>query len=370
MSASSGFGNEGIDVNLEAPDIYQYNPTYERDLSGAMGLRVSYLGSTMRKLLVQRDYNTVQASAVPLGNIDEDADAHARLPFPLYGTFMDITQNTGSGRFDALQLELQRRFRNGFALNAAYTLAHSDSNAPDSGNSTIGVVQYDPYDIEKDRGPDPNVVRHRVVLNSTWDIPVGHGRQAGSSMPVWADAIVGGWTVSTIFQARSGPYLTPFFTYGTDPEFPANTGRALDGVGQFGEAWRPDQVHDPSAGGSRNQFFDITAYGLPAPGTLGTAKKGSLKGPGTWIVNLAFYKDLFRARGTQVEFSVLLDNAFNHPQFFVPDLGTGGFVDLTDSLINGIADNGTTGVLGADTVGNAEGFAAGRVIRLGVRLRF
>ena len=55
-------------------------------------------------------------------------------------------------------------------------------------------------------------------------------------MPLWADAIVGGWTVSTIFQARSGPNLTPFFIYGTDPDFPANTGRALDGVGQFGEA--------------------------------------------------------------------------------------------------------------------------------------
>ena len=369
-SASSGFGNEGIDPNLEAPDIYQYNLTYERELRGAIGLRASYLGSTMRKLLVQRDYNTVQASNVPLGNIDEDADAHARLPFPLYGTFMDITQNRGEGRFDALQLELQRRFRKGFALNAAYTLAHSDSNAPDSGNSTIGVVQYDPYDIEKDRGPDPNVVKHRVVMNATWDVPVGRNRGLGAGLPAWADAIVGGWTVSAIFQARSGPNLTPFFTYGTDPEFPANTGRALDGVGQFGEAWRPDLVGDPNAGGSRNRFFDPTAFALPAPGTLGTAKRGSLKGPGTWVVNLAFYKDLLRTRGTTVEFTALLDNAFNHPQFFVPDLGTDGFVDLTDSLINGIADNGTTAVLGADTVGNVEGFAAGRVVRFGVRLRF
>ena len=89
---------------------------------------------------------------------------------------MDITTNAGEGQFNALQLELQRRFRRGFALNAAYTLADSDSNAPDSGNSTIGVVQYDPYDIEKDRGPDPNVVKHRFVLNSTWDIPFGRDR--------------------------------------------------------------------------------------------------------------------------------------------------------------------------------------------------
>ncbi|PYR60744.1 MAG: hypothetical protein DMF91_11560, partial [Acidobacteria bacterium] len=341
-SSSLSFGNQGIDFNLESPDIYQYNLTYERELIGDIGLRVSYLGSTMRKLLVHRDYNTVKASNVPLGNIDDDPAAHAKLPFPLYGTFMDITQNAGEGRFDALQLELQRRFRHGFALNAAYTLAHSDSNAPDSGNSTIGVVQYDPYDIEKDRGPDPNVVKHRVVVNGTLDIPVGRGRRFASTAPAWADALVGGWTLSTIFQARSGPNLTPFFTYGTDPEFPANTGRGLDGVGQFGEAWRPDEIHDPNTGGSRDRFFDLAAYKLPAPGTLGTAKKGSLRGPGTWIVNLGLYKDIFRSRETTVEFTALLDNAFNHPQFFVPDLGTGGFVDLTDYLINGIADNGTT----------------------------
>jgi hypothetical protein len=370
VSESQGFGNQGLDLNLESPDIYQYNITVERELPGDLGLRVSYLGSTMRKLLVHREYNSVQASPVPLGDIYEDPVAMARLPFPMYGTFMNITENTGEGQFNALQLELQRRFRRGLAVNAAYTLAGSDSNAPDSGNSTIGVVQYDPYDIEKDRGPDPNVIKHRLVVNSTWDIPVGRDRPFGSSLPTWADAIIGGWTVSTIFQARSGPNLTPFFVYGTDPIYPANTGIGLDGVGQFGESWRPDQVGDPNSGGSRDRFFDLTAYALPAPGTLGTARKGSLKGPGTWIANFAFYKDIVRTNDVNVEFTALLDNAFNHPQFFVPGLGTGGFVDLTDYLLNGLEDNGTTAVLGADTVGNVEGFAAGRVVRLGLRMRF
>jgi hypothetical protein len=370
VSESLGFGNQGLQLDLESPDIYQYNVTLERELPGQLGARVSYIGSTMRKLLVHRDYNSVQASAVPLGNVDEDPASRARLPFPIYGTFMDITENRGEGQFNALQLELQRRFRNGFAVNAAYTLAGSDSNAPDSGNSTIGVVQYDPYDIEKDRGPDPNVMKHRVVMNGTWDVPVGRQRRLGSSLPLWADAIAGGWTVSAIFQARSGPNLTPFFVYGTDPIYPANTGRSLDGVGQFGESWRPDLIGNPNSGGSRDQFFDVTAFAVPAPGTLGTAKKGSIKGPGTWIVNFAVYKTIVSARGVSGEFTILLDNAFNHPQFFVPALGTGGFVDLTDYLLGGNASNGRTAVLGADTVGNSEGFAAGRVIRLGWRLRF
>ncbi len=370
VSESQAFGNQGLDINLESPDIYQYNLTLEQELPGDLGLRVSYLGSTMRKLLVTREANSVQASAVPLGDIYEDPVAQARLPYPNYGTFLNMTTNAGEGQFNALQLEINRRWRRGFALNAAYTLAGSDSNAPDSGNSTIGVIQYDPYDIEKDRGPDPNVVKHRFVLNSTWDIPVGHDRMFGASMPAWADAIVGGWTLSSIVQARSGPNLTPFFVWGTDPIYPANTGVGLDGVGQFGESWRPDVTGDPNTGGSRDRFFDVTAYSLPADGTLGNAKKGSLKGPGTWIANFAFYKDVIRTSGMQVEFTAMLDNAFNHPQFFVPGLGTGGFVDLTDYLLNGLENNGTTAVLGADTVGNAEGFAAGRVIRLGLRLRF
>ena len=56
VSASSGFGNQGIQFDLESPDIYQYNLTAERELPGGIGFRASYIGSTMRKLLVHREY--------------------------------------------------------------------------------------------------------------------------------------------------------------------------------------------------------------------------------------------------------------------------------------------------------------------------
>jgi hypothetical protein len=364
----AAFGNQGIDPNLEAPDIYQYNLTVERELPGDMGLRVSYIGSTMRKLLVDRDFNTLPASTVPFVN-DGNPEDMARLPFAPYGSYMDIVQNTGSGQYHSAQFEVVRRYRNGLALNAAYTLAHSDSNAPDTGNSTIGPVQFDPYDIEKDRGPDPNVVKHRLIANATWDIPVGRGRRHGANMSAWTNALFGGWTVSGIFQARSGQNLTPFFSgiyYTTNPW---NTGKPLDGLGNFFCcAWRPDQISDPNVGGSRESFFNQAAYAIPGPGKLGNAKKGSLKGPGTWIANFAFYKDVFVQDRFRLQFSTLLDNAFNHPQFF-PTYGS-GFVDLTSYLTEGDASNGTTAVLGADTIGNSEGFSPGRVIRIGLRAFF
>jgi len=281
----------------------------------------------MRKLLVDRDYNTMPVSTVPFDN--SNPDDLARLPFAPYGLYMDIVQNTGSGQYNSGQFELSRRWKNGLAFDVAYTLAHSDSNAPDTGNSTIGPVQFDPYDIEKDRGPDPNVVKHRVTANATWDVPFGHGRKHGGDMPAWTDALFGGWTVSTIVQARSGQNLTPFFSsyYSTSPW---NTGKPLDGLGNaFCCAWRPDQIKDPNVGGPRDAFFDQTAYAVPAPGVLGNAKKGSLKGPGTWVANFAFYKDVFRHDNFRLQFSALMDNAFNHPQFF-PGYGS-GFVQLASN---------------------------------------
>jgi hypothetical protein len=326
---------------------------------------VSYIGSTMRKLLIYPDLNHLPASTTPFD--PSNPDDWARLNYPLYGYYMGYTKNGGEGQLHAAQVELKRRWKNGLAFNAAYTLAHSDSNAPDSGNSSLGVIVYDTYDIEKDRGPDPNVVKHRIVVNGTWDVPVGKGRAHGSSMPGWADALFGGWTVSTLLQARSGNNLTPFFS-GFYTTSPWNTGQCLDTASTFGCAWRPDEVKNPNKGGTREAFYDVTAYAMPAPGQLGNTKKNSLLGPGTWVVNFGIYKDVVTKDRFRLQFSALLDNAFNHPQFYA--FYGDSFSDITDYILDGIVDNGTTANLGSGAIANQEGFAPGRVFRIGIRATF
>jgi Carboxypeptidase regulatory-like domain/TonB dependent receptor len=358
------FGTQGINPDIQAPSIYQYNLSLERVLPGDLGLRVSYIGSTMRGLLVDKDFNTLPAST---NHFDPETDLE-RLPFFPYGYYMDNVDNRGESQLHAVQLELRRRWRGGLALNAAYTYADSDGNAPDTGNSSLGPVMFDPYDIEKDRGPDPNVVKHRLVANATWDIPVGHGRKHGADMAGWADALFGGWTVSTLVQARSGNNLTPFFSsfYTTSPW---NTGKPLDGLGNFFCcAWRPDQIKDPNTGGTRDAFYDVTAYALPADGQLGNAKKGSLRGPGTWVVNFGIYKDVVARGRFRLQLSAMLDNAFNHPQFYA--FYGDGFSQVDDFVIDGTTDNGTTANLGSGAIANQEGFAPGRVFRIGLRATF
>jgi hypothetical protein len=360
------FGNQGIDPNLKSPDIYQYNLSYEKEL-GDFGARVSYIGSTMRKLLVAPMYNYLPASTNPI-DLGNDAD-YELLPYYPYGTWLNVTENNGEGQLHALQVELRRRWKNGLAFNVAYTYANSDGTAPDTGNSTLGSYVYNIYDMEMDRGADPNVVDHRVIANATWDIPVGRGRKYGADMPAWANALFGGWTVSTIFQARTGMHLSPFFS-GFYSSSPWNTGQSLDTTGVIGCCgWRADETRDPTSGaGTYAQWFDQTAYAAPGAGQYGNMEKGSMTGPGAWIINFAFYKDIVVKDRFRLQFSMLMDNAFNHPQF-LPGLSS-SFLDMTDYIESGVTDNGTTGVLGADTVGNAEAFSPGRVIRFGLRATF
>ncbi len=370
IPSNDDFGTQGISPNVQLPDIYQYNVTVERELPWSLGLRASYLGSTMRNLLVLNEFNSLRASKPAGWFCTGCTDQNYLRPFPLYSAYMNMAVNTGDGQFHAAQFELQRRWTNGFAINVAYTLAHSSSNAPDSGNSSLGVIQYDPYNIEADRGPDPYVVRHRVIMNATVDIPVGRKRKFGTEMPAWADALFGGWTVSTIFQARTGANLTPFFSLGYSSYTPYNVGFYPDTTGVWtGDTWRPDQVGNPKTNIPAGLSFNPAAYAVPADGVFpGNTKRNSLVGPSNWVVNLAFYKDIIARGHLNVQLSATLDNAFNHAQFF-PGPGS-TFLDLTDYLINGIKDNGSLGVLGSDAEGNVEGFATSRRLRIGIRARF
>ncbi len=360
------FGNQGIDPNLQSPDIYQYNLTLERELAGQMGLRVSYIGSTMRKLLVDRDLNTLPASTVPF---DPPIPAdYARLPFPLYGYFMDIVSNAGSGQFHAVQLELIRRWqgRSGVQRRLHAGPLRQQCSGHRQQHDRSGPVR----SLRHRKGSRSRSERRQAPRRRERDL--GH---SGGSRPA-ARREHGGLGRRALRRLDGLVDLPGAQRPEPDPvlqrllhDEPVEHGEAARRAGQLlllrvaaGPDRGSEQRREPR-GVLRSDR--VRASGA---GQLGNAKKGSLKGPGTWVVNFAFYKDIVANDRFRLQFSALLDNAFNHPQFF-PAYGS-GFVDLTNFLVDGDANNGTTGVLGADTIANAEGFSPGRVIRLGIRATF
>jgi hypothetical protein len=148
-----------------------------------------------------------------------------------------------------------------------------------------------------------------------WQVPF-RWAQLSQTAPSWAAALLGGWTVTAIVQARSGQHLTPHSRYNTAPVFPANTGKAYDTNNSFDESWRPDVVGNPAGSGRKDNFFNLDAFRLPAPGEVGNARKGLLEGPGTWVMNLGLYKSIVDVGRFRAELRATIDNAFNSA---VPD---------------------------------------------------
>jgi len=348
-------------LGLVSPRIAQYHVTLERELPGGVGIRASYLGARSDKLLVTRYINTMKASTTPF-DPNDPADRQ-RLPFPNLPTSVEVAENTGTGHFNALQLEVRRRYQSGLALYLAYTLSESRSTAPDVEAASLGIPQYDPYDLASNRGPDPYSVRHRFVMDAVWEVPVGRNRKYLARLPWALDAVLGGWTVSAIVQARSGPFLSPCY-YGVDVEGvnPANTGQ------DFG-CWRPEVVGGTAGPGRPDAFYNLAAFSLPASGTLSKAGSGVIEGPGMRIVNLGFSKQLARRGRVNVQLRVTLENAFDRRQYF--EAPYSDFLDLTDYVVNGrpvTEGNGYTNVLRNET--SLEGFPPRRVARFGVRVDF
>ena len=173
-------------------------------------------------------------------------------------------------------------------------------------------------------------------------------------------------TTSAEWDLEVRPHLTPYFAYGTDPIYPANTGRGLETVPFFGESWRPDVIGSVDGDRTRTNWFNLGAFTLPAPGTTGNAKRGIIETPGNWVVNLGLYKTIVHAHRASVEFRATFENILNHPQFSVGQ--DSPFLDLTDYLVNGVPNNGVTNVLAStdtqDNVGGDEQFASSRIVRI------
>ena len=115
--------------------------------------------------------------------------------------------------------------------------------------------------------------------------------------------IAGGWQIGAIGTFQDGPALTP-----------ASFGVAFAGS-------HANLLGDPNLPrGERtiDRWFDVSQLSNPAPGQLGNAGKGVIRGSGNnkWDVVISKFLDF--AAGHRLEFRAELFNALNKPQFDDP----------------------------------------------------
>jgi len=141
-----------------------------------------------------------------------------------------------------------------------------------------------------------------------YELPFGKGKMLLNKSRV-LDAVIGGWQTSGTMLFSSGLPFTPVIS-GSNNSF-----------SQAGD-WYPNQIRSPiPLHQSINQWFDPSAFTLPAPGTFGNMRRNSLYGPGINVVNLSAGKKFVLHEQIELQIRADATNAFNHPSFGQPSLG-------------------------------------------------
>src|SRR5262249_13005583 len=110
----------------------------------------------------------------------------------------------GSSSYNGLLTSLRKRFSGGLEFDFNYTLSHSIDNQSSIVNTVFGGVVCDARNLRVCRANSDFDLRHLFNVNGIYELPLGRGRWIGGNSPGWLNAIIGGWEVSGIFNARSG----------------------------------------------------------------------------------------------------------------------------------------------------------------------
>lgn len=270
-----------VAVNREVRNTssMQFNFTVEREIAANTGLRISYIGN--------------KGSRVPWYNYDRNLPITQKLgtvqsnrPFQPWAAITTLDTN-GNSITHQMQVEALRRFSKGLFVQANFTWNKTLDNVP-----IVGGPQ-NPYNAALDRGNGDSIRPLVGYISASYELPF-----------LSKNKILGGWQLAGIGQFRSG---TPFsLTY-----LPTLAGW-LGG--------RPNVVSSDvyPSNQSITNWFNASAFAVPAPFTFGNMARNMLFGPGQKIIDVSVLKDFRFGENHFVQFRAEAFNMPNTPSFGTP----------------------------------------------------
>jgi hypothetical protein len=296
----AGLAPSSVDQDFRNPIIQSWNLNIQREIWKDTALMVGYFGSKGDHLRVSRNINQFVNGVRPFPRVAASSPIQ---PGSALGNITEIT-SLGRSRYNALWVQLTKRFGSGLQFNGSYTLSSSkDTNSLNS----QGVVVQDSTNIEGDFAPSDYDARHRYVLSAIWELPF-KGNQFKE-----------GWQISVISQGQSGNPLTVVTNINN---FTGNANLRPDLVGNlevFGspDLWFSNQVCDPRVAGSCNAS---SVFALPVSPSgvfhMGNLPRNAIIGPTFFNTDLSLTKKTRFGR-TTLELRAEVFNLFNHPNFGV-----------------------------------------------------
>jgi hypothetical protein len=298
------------DPNLRPQFTQQWNLFGEYLLTASTSLNVGYVGHDARHLVTPVEGNQ------PLPGVgDPSTWAPSQSRRPLFATAplitnISTTASRGRSDYNGLQASLRQRASRGLEFLASYTLSRTRTNNlgyyGSGGVAAEGAYWMNAYQPDWNYGPAFFDARHNFVLSANYELPYGKDRRWGGSAPAVVNAILGGWRLSGIYQARSGFPITV-----TDGQ-----NRSLQGT-RGNE--RPNCIGNPVPSDQNiTRWLDITAFERVPLGRWGNCGIGVARAPGSQNIDLTLAKRFQVGGERYFEVRGEAFNLTNHPSFGPP----------------------------------------------------
>jgi hypothetical protein len=330
----------GVQPDMKSPTLISWSLRVQQELSPNTSLTIGYIGSHGYHEIIGIDANEpfpticpaspcpatypgnfpapLAGSPIPAGTfyIPFVAPATPRANNTLANTWTWFSR--GDSNYNALQLDLNRRFSHGLSLRGVYTwskaLDNGDSlNATAAGNAP-GLVS-NPFDLHADYGLATYDVRNVAVINAVYSLPFGKGQALANSLSGWGNTLVSGWSVNSIVTLQDGFPFTPQLSYN-----PSNNGDTRNPVRPFVNP----NFTGPVILGKPNQWFDPNAFLAPPAnsGFYGDARRDTLIGPGLATWDFSTLKETSLHERLSLQFRAEIFNLLNRANFNTPNLIT------------------------------------------------
>ncbi|MBM3740914.1 MAG: hypothetical protein FJW39_34660 [Acidobacteria bacterium] len=303
-AALSGGNPNAWDYNLKSTRAMQWSIGVQRELASNLLAEVSYVGTRTLGLIANVNLN--QSVPGPGGQ------PQRRPFFSINPNVTNVTYRTnyGGAKYHSLQTRVEKRASHGITLSAAYTWSHYLANAANINGGGNGPPQ-DNRCYRCEWGNTPDDRRHMLVFNQVVELPFGYGR-GFANQGVLAH-IIGNWNVSGIWSLSTGEHFTA-------------TAAAAVSNSAGGGGDRPNRITDgnlPESSRTIDRWFDLAAFAPAAQFTFGNSGRGILTGPGNFNVDLGIHRNFKISEGKRLSFRWEMFNAFNRPNFGLPNSAIG-----------------------------------------------
>ncbi len=205
-AATAPLGNiQYFQTNFQAPLINQYDFIVERQISKNTVASISYLGSLGRNLptFVDQNFNSTPSSftnfTVSGGSFDGQTFTFPRYSRVIGTQAITEIQSSVRSEYNALVLQVNRRFTAGLQFQASYTLAKATDTNQNSATFTQNNSPLNVFDRSFDAGPSNNDVRHKFVVSAVYAPTVYKGGEK-----TFYNYLLNGWSIAPIYAFYSG----------------------------------------------------------------------------------------------------------------------------------------------------------------------